>query len=223
MDKTERINLEGNVYKMCLMNFFDGLQFSLPIFTMFLLGNGMDFTQIGLIVGASYIIALILNIPFSALADKHSRKSFLILSNTCFMLLNVTFYYSHSFEMFFLGYCFNGLGTALTSGIAGAFIYDTLLSLGKEAGYEKAQARILKYRFAGKIIASLAGAYLYYINPRAPFLLQALASFTCVIISARFKEPLWEKSVSKSFRQVKEGFYYLFDHKVILVFNKRIF
>ena len=207
--------MENNINKFCWMNLFDGLQFSLPIFTIFLLGCGMNFTQIGLIVGASYMIAFILDIPLSALADKHSRKSFLILSNACFMILNVIFFFSDSFEMFFVGYCFNGLGTAFTSGIASAFVYDTLLSLGKEKQYDKAQSRILKYRFAGKIIASLAGVYLYHINPRLPFLLQALASLVCVLLSFQFKEPAWEKSISASSRQIKEGFSFLFNHKVI--------
>lgn len=215
MDKQYLKNLEGNIGKISLMNFFDGLQFSLPIFTIFLLGSGMSFTQIGLIVGASYVVAFVLDIPFSISADRHSRKSFLILSNICFMLLNLIFFFSDSFEMFFIGYCFNGLGTALTSGIASAFVYDTLLALGREKEYEKAQSRIMKYRFAGKIIASLAGAYIYYINPRMPFLLQAVASLVCVILSFDFKEPLYEKSISKSFDQIKEGFYYLFRHKTI--------
>lgn len=215
MNKIEQNNSENNIDKMCWMNFFDGLQFSLPIFTLFLLGNGMNFTQIGLIVGASYIIALILDIPFSALADKHSRRLFLILSNICFMILNVIFFLSHSFGLFFVGYCFNGLGTAFTSGIAGAFVYDTLLSSGKEGRYKKVQSRIAAYRFAGKIAASLAGVYIYNINPHMPFLLQALASLICVIISIQLTEPAWERSIGKSFRQIKEGFRYLSNHKVV--------
>ncbi len=215
MNSTDGKKVEKNLSKFCWMNFFDGMQFSLPIFTIFLLGCGMSFTEIGLIVGASYIAALVLDIPFSIVADKHSRKSFLILSNTCFMILNAIFFLSDSFEMFFVGYCFNGLGTALTSGIASAFVYDTLLSLGKEKHYEKTQSEVAKYRFAGKIIASLAGGYLYYMNPRLPFLLQALASFVCIILSFQFKEPLREKSISKSFDQIKEGFNYLLRHKMI--------
>ncbi len=214
-NKTGQNKLESNIGKMCLMNLFDGMQFSLPIFTIFLLGAGMSFTQIGLIVGASYIVALILDIPFSIVADRHSRRSFLLLSNVCFMLLNVIFFFSDSFELFFIGYCFNGLGTAFTSGIAGAFVYDTLLSLGREGEYEKAQSSIAKYRFAGKIVASLAGGYLYYMSPRLPFILQALASFVCVILSLQLREPSREKSISRSFNQIKEGFEYLFRHNTI--------
>lgn len=139
------------------------------------------------------------------------------------MLLNLIFFSSHSFGMFFIGYCFNGLGTALTSGIAGAFVYDTLLSLENEKGYEKVQSKIARYRFAGKIIASLAGAYVYSLNPRMPFLLQAFASFICVIICLRFNEPLREKSISKSLDQIKEGFAYLLRHdriwNAIVVFS----
>lgn len=217
MDKTEQKNLEGNINKVYSMNFFDGLQFTLPIFVIFLLDNGMNLAQVGLILGGAYVVQFILDIPFSIWADKHSRKSFLILSNVSFMLLNVILFLSHSFEMFFLAYCFNGLGTAFTSGISGAFVYDTLLSLGKEKQYEKVQVNIVKCRFVGKIIAIGAGGYIYYINPRMPFLLQALSSLVCVLIAFRFMEPLCEKSISKSFNQIKEGAGFLFKHKIVWV------
>ncbi|MFA6896676.1 MAG: MFS transporter [Patescibacteria group bacterium] len=217
MDIKDRKNLEGNINKVYLMNLFDGLQFSLPIVAIFLLDNNkMSFAQMGLIVGASSLVSFILDIPFSIWADKHSRKSFLVLSNTAFMLLNVIFFLSHSFGMFFLGYCFNGLGTAFCSGIAGAFVYDSLLSLGREKQYEKIQSKIIKCRFAGKIIATATGAYIYYaIDPRMPFLLQALASLVCIVLSLQFKEPLREKSISTSLDQMKEGLHFLLRHKMI--------
>jgi len=217
MNIKEKNSLEGNLDKVYLMNFFDGLQFTLPIFAIFLLDNGMNLAQIGLILGGAYIVQFILDIPFSIWADKHSRKSFLILSNVSFMLLNLILYLSHSFEMFFLAYCFNGLGTAFTSGISGAFVYDTLLSLGKEKQYENVQVKIIKNRFVGKIIAIGAGGYIYHINPRMPFLLQALSSLVCVVIAFRFMEPLCEKSISKTFNQIKEGAGFLFKHKIIWV------
>lgn len=217
MNKAEQKNLESNISKVYWMNFFDGLQFSLPIFAFFLLANGMNLAQIGLILGGAYIVQFVLDIPFSILADKHSRKSFLILSNASFMLLNFIFFISHSFWMFFIGYCFNGLGTAFTSGIQSAFVYDTLLSLGKEKQYEKIQSEIIKRRYAGKIIAIAVGGYIYLINPRTPFLLQALSSLVCVLIAFQFIEPLCERSISKSFNQIKEGAGFLFKHRMIWV------
>ncbi|MFA7169410.1 MAG: MFS transporter [Candidatus Paceibacterota bacterium] len=117
--------------------------------------------------------------------------------------------------MFFLGFCFNGIGTAFSSGISSAFLYDTLLSINKEKQYEKVQAKIVQYSFIGRIIASAAGVYLYYMNPKLPFLLSAIANFICFWITFSLREPIQEKSISKSLNQVKEGFNFLFKNKII--------
>lgn len=215
MNKTDEKNLEGNIKKTCLISLVDGMWFPFPIFIIFFLQSGMSMTQVGLILGASYIMSLLLDIPSSIWADKYSRKSLLIMGNVAFMLLNVIIFLSNSFEMFFLAFCFNGIGTACWTGILSAFVYDTLLSLGREKQYEQTQAKLLKYFFLGRIIAAIVGVYIYSINPKMPFLLSALANFACVIWAFSFKEPTREKSISRSFDQVKEGLFYLLKHKTI--------
>jgi len=197
------------------MIFVDRMWFAGPIFVIFLLDRGMNFTQVGLITGASYIVSFLLDIPSSIWADRYSRRSLLILSSVAFTLLNITFFLYDSFWMFFLGFCFNGIGTAFSSGISSAFLYDTLLSMRKEKRYEKVQAKIVQYSFIGRIIASAAGVYLYYMDPKLPFLLSAIANFICFWVTFSLVEPTREKSISKSLNQVKEGLNFLFKHKTI--------
>lgn len=215
MYKTKQKNLEGNIGKVCLISLVDGMWFPFPIFILFFLQSGMSMTQIGLIVGASYLIPLLLDIPSSIWADKYSRKSVLVVGSAAFMLLNIIIFLSDSFEMFFLAFCFNGIGYACWTGIFSAFVYDTLLSLGREKQYEQTQARLLKHFFVGRIIASIFGVYIFSIDPKMPFLLSAVANFVCVISALSFKEPIREKSISKSFDQIKEGLAYLLKHKTI--------
>lgn len=215
MKNIDRKNLESNINKTCLISLVDGMWFPFPIFIIFFLENGMRMTQVGMIVGASYLMSLLLDIPSSIWADKYSRKSILITGNIAFMLLNAIIFLSNSFEMFFLAFCLNGIGAACWTGIFSAFIYDTLLSLGKEKQYEQTQAKFLKYFFSGRLIASVVGVYIYSIDPKMPFLLSALANFACVILATSFKEPTREKSISKSLDQVKEGLGYLLKHKTI--------
>lgn len=215
MNKTDQKKLEGNIKKTCLVSLVDGMWFPFPIFIIFFLAQGMTMTQVGLILGASYAVSLLLDIPSSVWADKYSRKTLLILGNTAFMLLNVIIFLGNSFEMFFLAFCLNGIGTACWTGIFSAFVYDTLLSLGREKQYEKTQAKLLKSFFAGRIIASVFGVYVYSIDPRMPFLLSALANLACIVLALSFKEPVREKSISKSFDQIKEGLGYLLRHKVV--------
>jgi predicted MFS family arabinose efflux permease len=213
-DPTQK-QLEKNIDRTCLIGFVDGMWFPFPIIILFFLRSGMSMSQIGMIVGASYAVSLLLDIPSSVWADKYSRKSVLIVGSTAFMLLNIIIFLSDSFGMFFLAFCLNGVGTACWTGIFSAFVYDTLLSLGREKQYEQTQARLLKYFFGGRIIASIFGVYIYSIDPKMPFLLSALANFACVMVVFTFKEPIREKSISKSFDQVKEGLAFLLKHRMI--------
>lgn len=197
------------------MGFVDGLWFTGPIFILFLLDKGMSFAQIGIIMGGNYLMSFIFDLPSSIWADKYSRKFILILGGIFLMLCNIFIYAFDSFVMFFAAFCLAGIGNALITGTNNAFFYDTLLSMGKEKQYDKILSGLLKYYFVSRIISSVAGAYLYHINPKLPFLLTALADFAYVIVAFWLEEPMREKSISKSFAQIKEGLIFLSKHKLI--------
>ncbi len=223
MISIEQKNLEGNINKICLIEFFGGMWFPGPVFAIFLLANGMSLTQVGLIFAASSIMPFFFDIPSSIWADRYSRKSMLILSWMAYLAMNAMYLFSHSFLMFFIAFALNGIGTALSMGISGALTYETLLSLGKQDQYEKTQAKIKKYFYAGRLSASLAGAYVYTVNPREVFLVGVAASLAALVLVFLLKEPHREKSISRSFRQIKEGLGFLLHHKItwyaIIVFS----
>ena len=214
MDKIEQKGLEGNVGKICLMNFLDGLWFPMSVFVIFLLDNGMSLTQAGLILGAYSIMPFFLDLPSSILADKHSRKSMLILMSLAYLFQNIFYFFGHSFAIFFLASCFNGIGTALSMGISSAFVYDTLLSIGKEKNYEKAQSKVMVSLFAGRLLAS-AGVFIYLIDPRMVFSLATVVTFAGLCVAFSLKEPPRQKSASKPLLHINEGFAFLFKHKIV--------
>jgi MFS family permease len=215
MDKIGKSNPEGNIGKLYLMSFIDGMWFTGPIFIIFLLDRGISFAQIGLIMGGNYMMSFIFDLPSSIWADKYSRKFILILGGLCLMLCNIFIYASDSFVMFFVAFCLAGVGTALMAGTYNAFFYDTLLSAGKEKQYEKILTGLLKYYFVSRIISSIAGAYLYHLDPKSPFLLTALADIAYVAVALWLEEPSREKSISKSFTQIREGLVFLLRHKLV--------
>jgi len=214
MNKTEQKNLEGNISKICWIDFFGGMWFPGPVFAIFLLANGMSLTQVGLIFASSSVMPFFFDIPSSIWADKYSRKSMLALAWIAYLSMNTIYIFSHSFAMFFIAFSLNGVGTALSNGISNALTYETLLSLGKQEQYEKTQSKIKKYFYAGKLLASLAGAYVYTINPRGVFLFGAAASLACLVLVIFLKEPRREKSISRSFGQIREGLGFLLHHKL---------
>lgn len=215
MDIKDQKDLEGNINKACFMNFFGGMWLATPVVIVFFSDNHMSLTQIAMILGAYPIMHLLFDIPSSIWADKYSRKSILILGSIGCMLQNIIYFFSGSFELFFIASCVNGIGEALLGGTFNALVYDTLLSLGREKKYEKIQLKIMKSFFAGKLLASILGAYIYIINPRAVFLLSAIFSMIHVTFAFSLKEPTREKSVSKSFNQIKEGLGFLLGKKTI--------
>lgn len=214
MDRTEQTNLEGNINKICLINFLDGMWFPGSVFVIFLLDSGMNLAQVGLILAGSSIMPFFFDIPSSLWADKYSRKSMLALSWIAYLSMNAIYSFSNSFAMFFIAFCLNGLGTALSMGIFSAFVYDTLLSLKKEKQYEKTQSRIKKYFYAGRLSASIIGAYVYLINPRMVFFMSTVASIICLALVYLLKEPHREKSIRKPLHQIMEGLDFLLGHKI---------
>jgi len=223
MKVTEHKKLEGNISKICLIDFFGGMWFPGPVFAIFLLANGMSLTQVGLIFASSSIMPFFFDIPSSIWADRYSRKSMLALAWIAYLLMNAIYIFSHSFLMFFIAFSLNGIGTALQNGISNALTYETLLSLGTQEQYEKTQAKIKKYFYAGRLLASLAGAYVYTIDPRGVFLFGVIASVASLVLVLLLKEPRREKSISRSFRQIREGLGFLLHHKLtwyaIIVFS----
>jgi MFS family permease len=215
MDKTNKNNSKGNISKLYLMSFADGMWFTGPIYILFLLDRGISFAEIGLIMGGNYLMSFIFDLPSSIWADRYSRKFILILGGLALMLCNVLIYTSDSFVIFFAAFCLAGIGNALIAGTYNAFFYDTLLSTGKEKEYEKIQSGLLKYYFVSRIISSIAGAYLYQMNPKSPFLLTAFADFVYIIVAIYLQEPMREKSTCKSFAQIKEGLAFLLKHKLV--------
>lgn len=214
MKTTQTNSPRGNISKLYLMSFIDGMWFTGPIFILFLLDRGMSFAQIGLIMGGNYLMSFLFDLPSSIWADKYSRKFILILGGLFLMLCNVLIYAFDSFLMFFVAFCLAGIGNALITGTSNAFFYDTLLSTGREKQYEKILSKLLKYYFISRMISSVAGAYLYHIDPKSPFLLTALADLVYVLVACLLEEPQREKSISKSFTQIKEGLVFLLKHKL---------
>lgn len=215
MNRYDAQNLKGNINKLYLMGLVDGLWFTGPIFILFLLDKGMSYSQIGIILGGNYLMSFLFELPSSIWADKYSRKLILVLGGLFLMLCNVFICVSDSFYMYFAAFCLAGIGNALISGTNNAFFYDTLLSLGKEKQYDHILSGMLKYYFLSRIIASVAGAYMYGLDPKLPFWATAFADLAYVIVAYRLMEPPREKSLSKSFAQLREGLAFLSKHKLV--------
>jgi len=218
-----KAKLEDNIKKIHFISFLDGLWLPLPIYLLYLLDNNITLTQMGVLFGAGTLMSFLLEIPSSIWADKYSRKTVLFFMGIFSFFSQLVFFFSHSFLFFLLGTCLNGIAIALNSGTFNALFYDTLLSLGREKEYEKIQSLVMRNFYAGRLLASLLGAYIYFQSPRLVFLLAALINLAYLAVLSSVTEPSREKSISTPWRQVREGLNFLRDTrmawKLIIIFS----
>jgi len=215
MELSSKEKIEKNIGKIWLIYFLDGLWFPLPVYVLYILDVGMNMTELGILMGLAAVFQFLLDIPSSILADKYSRKSVLVIAGVAYLLCDVAFLYANSFIFFIPAFVFWGITTALMSGIVSAFTYDTMLSLGRERKYETIQARIMRGLFFGRAIASLGGVFIYSSYPKAVFIFAIIVNLIMIATILTLQEPPREKSISKSLRQVKEGFSFLLSNSRI--------
>ncbi|MFZ2970087.1 MAG: MFS transporter, partial [Minisyncoccia bacterium] len=207
------INLISNIRKFYLVSFFEALWFPLPIFILYLLDSGLDLGRVGILLSVLVIVQVIFEIPSSIWADRYSRKNILIIGYVFITMSNLILFAKDSFEYFFIAMIFMGFSGALRSGTDSAIVYDTLLNLGEEKKYDKTQSKIMVCFFWSRIVASVAGALVYSIGIRLPFLLAIFSSLGAMAVLFFVKEPSFHKSIGSHFGQVKDGLKFLMKEK----------
>lgn len=203
------IDIKSNIRKFYLASFFEALWFPLPIFILYLLDSGLDLGRVGILLSTLVIVQVIFEIPSSIWADRYSRKNILIIGSIFLTLSSLILFLGDSFEYFFIAMIFIGLSSALRSGTDSAIVYDTLLNLGEEKKYDKTQSKIMVCFFWSRIVASVAGALAYSMNFKLPFLLAVFSSLVLLIVLLALKEPIYKKSISSNFNQIKDGLNFL--------------
>ncbi|MFA6097749.1 MAG: MFS transporter [Candidatus Paceibacterota bacterium] len=213
----------SNIPKFYVAIFFDAMWFAGPVWILYFLSIGLNFEQIGILVGISFIVQAFFEIPSSVWADRYSRKNILIIGMSFWFVAQIIFLSANSFYFFIFAAIFQGLSNSFFSGTESAIVYDTLLNMGREKEYGKIQSKIHSIFFLGRIIISIGGVLAYSYDKKLPFLLSVITSLIAVFIFSLIKEPRFHKSSGTHFGQMKEGFGFLLANEkvwlIVLVFS----
>lgn len=217
------VNLRTNIRKFYLVGFLEALWFPLPIFIIYLTDSGLDLGQVGILLSVLVLVQVIFEIPSSVWADRYSRKRILVTGGIFLLLSSLVLYAGKSFGYFLIAMAFMGFSSALRSGTDSAMVYDTLLNLKEENKYEKTQSKIMVCFFWSRIVGSAAGAFMYTLDHKLPFLLTIFANLCLIATLASLKEPEFHRSSGTHFAQFKEGLGYLMKQKgawnIVVVFS----
>ncbi len=153
-----------------------------PVFTVFLLNRGLNYTQIGLLGSVSAGFIVIGEIPTGYVGDYIGRRQSLLLGTVLLALSVLGFVFAHSFAAFTVLWILWALGLAFQSGSGDAWLYDTLEDQLREEEYTRVRGRggsVNQWTSAGTM---LTAGVLYSFDPRLPFVAGGLLLVSAVPI-----------------------------------------
>ena len=112
--------------KFCLYGFLKNLRFYDAFLLIFLLDNGVSFSQVGILYAAREVMINIAEIPSGIIADIYGRKNSLIAAFLLYILSFIAFYYSNDFTILLIAMLLIGIGDAFRSGTHKGMIMDYL-------------------------------------------------------------------------------------------------
>lgn len=164
------MNKMKNVYLMYAIIFLQGFVFYGPVATLFRQARGLSMSEIFIIESISWVVIIILEVPWGWISDRFGYKRTLIVVNTLFFLSKIVFYLAHSFESFLLERLILSVVLSGLSGCDTAIIYDSI----DPSQAQKVFGRYSAFGTLGFMLASILSAFII------PISLDYTALFTIV-------------------------------------------
>lgn len=157
------------VLKYYLYRATGGPGFTYPIYTLFLLLNGLSFTAIGIIATVQSIIVVGGEIPTGYLGDRIGRRNSLVIASVLFMVSNAGYLVATDIWGFLFVFGTLSFGHTFVSGSGSAWLYDTLQEHDLEGEFTSISGRAGAISKAVMALTMIAGGLLYVIDPFYPF------------------------------------------------------
>jgi MFS family permease len=172
-----------NWYILLAIAFLQGLVFYAPIATRYRLDNGIDLGQLFAIESISFVLTILLELPFGLLADRIGCRRVILLGNAVFALSKLVFAGAEGFGLFLAERVLLALSLAALSGASESFLSASIGGEGAERRFGLWGAA----GTAGLLLASLVSPLLYGVSLRfaayatiLPYALAALLSLFLV-------------------------------------------
>jgi MFS family permease len=194
--ETER--LRSNPPKLYAYKFLSEFFLVVPVLIPYYIYHGLNATQIFTIQAAYHVAVLVLEIPSGYLADVVGRKRTLVLGVLFFPVSMALYAFTGSFLTFVLAECSMAVANSMRSGCDSALMYDTLISLGREAEYRRFEGRSFLFTRLGTSLAAVAGGFLAVRSLHLPFYVNVATYCLIPPIVLTLVEPGRKKRESRS-------------------------
>lgn len=179
---------------------------------MFFYIQYLSFAEIAGIMAMGAIFSLILEVPTGVFADIVGRKWAVFSAYLLFAVAMIGVANSTTYLGFLIWTMVNATVNALYSGSMEALVYDTLKERGEEDTYDHWVSRMETATWIGLFVSTIIGGYLYALDPRLPYYVQAVFMGVATVVSLFLREPRLDSYQYKLMDGVKQnlvGFYEL--------------
>ncbi len=169
--------------------------------------------QVGVLDAMAFTIGLLAEIPSGALADRFGRDKMVRIGQVLAgggLLIQAA---GSSFAPFFVGQTIMMVGVSLASGADEALFFENIKFKQSSPRWRKLVTRGSQVALIGTLFATLAGGWLYTINPRLPwfltgasFIISAFVIWTVKDTRPRVARQTFKKEVNAYLLDIKLGF-----------------
>jgi MFS family permease len=197
MKRTEKKQLESNIWKFYIFQIFRNMVFFLPIIVLFWQANGLSMTEIMLLQSIYAICIVILEIPTGYFADIFGRKYSLAIAAISLFFGALVYSLGTNFYVFLIAEICWALGNSFASGSDSALLYDTLKNLKREKEYKKIYGHAIFLLMLSIGFGNILGGFIAKVSFRWTF--YALLPFFLLLIplSLSMHEPKRHKLIFK--------------------------
>jgi len=148
---------QRNYRLLVIMAFLQGLVFYAPVATAYRLRYGITVSEMFFIESLSWILMIVLEVPFGVLADRFGQRRTLLAGNAIFALSKVFFVAASGFALFLAERVLLALALAALSGATEAFLSASVAGGAQERSFGRWNAA----GTAGLLAAALVSPLVY--------------------------------------------------------------
>ena len=163
------VDASRTVLKYYLYRATSGPGFTYPIYTLFLLLNGLSFTAIGIIATVQSLIVVGGEIPTGYIGDRIGRRNSLLIAAVLFLISNAGYLFATDIWGFLFVFGTLSFGHTFVSGSGSAWLYDTLQEHDIEGEFTRISGRAGAINGVVMAVTMIAGGLLYVVDPFYPF------------------------------------------------------
>lgn len=181
--------IEFNVKMLYIYKFISQCLPIYAFYTILFIERGQSITDVAVLIALWSVFAIVFEIPSGVLADRWNRRNMLAMASVLKGLCFITWYFSHTFLMFAIGFVFWAIAGAFTSGTEEGLIYDNLKSDGCEESFTRVYGKANFCANIGNIVGiASAGIISSFISIEAIALISAGICFANIIFVLQIRE-----------------------------------